>query len=669
MRNAIRILVLVLIAAGAYAYFQIPSASDKELNDALAEISSATSDTPQAITKSPSVAAPPAHVVPAAPAQPKPTAPTSAPPPVSIPPPPAYKPWVPPDVIPAQPNWTWTTYDGTTYNNVVVTKIEVQTVSITHSLGVAHIPIAMLPRDIRKKLNYDPVAASQIPNQLLNNLVSSDGSDFSAPLESIQYYIFYYSAKWCPPCHLFTPQLVKWYDQFHPTHPNFQLVFISEDTSEADMYEYMKEMAVPWPAMRYSKLQHAPDFKGPGVERYAGKVIPFLTVVDVAGTVIAQTLEEGGMVDQSPVLDGLDRYTPIASPSPSPPASATAQAPAQVVGARAPDSPASPFQPWTPPAVIPAQPNWTWTTTDGTTYNNVVVTKLGPETVSFTHAMGVAHDVPLANLPPDIQKKLNYDPKAAAAARKEADRERAHPYYAFADLVNAQTVARQLGWPLAWMCTDLAALTFADPPPDSDEDLSQRAVSHLKSQAIIVLVNGNDDLAKVPPLILNQFFVLDDGPIPGGHHFYAPKIILSDADITKTYGRITHTQLIARGDAAFDEGLAAISTGLTTASPTKSPPGKVVAPASVATPSPSAPASVTPAPAAPTEVTPWAPPDVIPAQPNWTWTTMDGTTYQNVVITKIEPDTVSITHSLGVAHIPINLLPRDIQQRLNYHRP
>jgi len=39
---------------------------------------------------------------------------------------------------------------------------------------------------------------------------------------------------------------------------------------------------------------------------------------------------------------------------------------------------------------------------------------------------------------------------------------------------------------------------------------------------------------------------------------------------------------------------------------------------------------------------------------------------QNVVVTKIEPETVSITHSIGVAHVPINLLPPDIQKQLNY---
>jgi hypothetical protein len=96
------------------------------------------------------------------------------------------------------------------------------------------------------------------------------------------------------------------------------------------------------------------------------------------------------------------------------------------------------------------------------------------------------------------------------------------------------------------------------------------------------------------------------------------------------------------------------------------PPPVTTAPASSSVPNP-VPAS-TPAPAArsPDAVKPWAPPDVMPAQPNWTWQTSDGATYQNVVVTKIEPDTVTIMHSMGVAHIPILLLPPDIQKQLNY---
>jgi hypothetical protein len=336
-----------------------------------------------------------------------------------------------------------------------------------------------------------------------------------------------------------------------------------------------------------------------------------------------------------------------------------------------------PIKPWAPPDVLPAQPNWTWTTLDGTTYNNVVVTKIGPDTVSFTHAMGVAHDVPISNLPSDIQKKLNYDPVAAVAAHKEAKREEAHPFYKFADRAEAQNLARQMHWPVAWMDTRLPELSTANPVPDSEDDMSQRAINHLKSHTIIIVADGNNDLGSLPPIVLAQFFVLDDGPMPGGHHFYGPKIVFSDPDVTKTFGRISHTQIKTNGDAAFVEGLAAIPTDWAGSPSVTPPPFTPPAKTASAPPAPTSPATasssastpaVSPPPTA-NSALPWAPPDPIPAQPNWTWTTMDGTTYQNVVITKIEPDTVSITHSLGVAHIPINLLPRDLQKRLNYTKP
>ena len=62
----------------------------------------------------------------------------------------------------------------------------------------------------------------------------------------------------------------------------------------------------------------------------------------------------------------------------------------------------------------------------------------------------------------------------------------------------------------------------------------------------------------------------------------------------------------------------------------------------------------------------WSPPTVMPSQPGWTWTTSDSNTYQNVVVTKVEADTATITSSAGEATIPISSLTSDIQERLNY---
>jgi len=63
-----------------------------------------------------------------------------------------------------------------------------------------------------------------------------------------------------------------------------------------------------------------------------------------------------------------------------------------------------------------------WKTTDGKVYKDVSVVKAEPDAVTILHHDGGAR-VPLATLPPDLQKKYNYDPataKAATDARTQA---------------------------------------------------------------------------------------------------------------------------------------------------------------------------------------------------------------------------------------------------------
>ncbi|MEM9295668.1 MAG: thioredoxin-like domain-containing protein, partial [Planctomycetota bacterium] len=45
----------------------------------------------------------------------------------------------------------------------------------------------------------------------------------------VEYLAVYYSAHWCPPCRDFTPKLASFYNDFKPDHPNFELVFLSND--------------------------------------------------------------------------------------------------------------------------------------------------------------------------------------------------------------------------------------------------------------------------------------------------------------------------------------------------------------------------------------------------------------------------------------------------------
>ena len=87
----------------------------------------------------------------------------------------------------------------------------------------------------------------------------------------------YYSAHWCPPCRLFTPKLVEWYNEFQPKHKDFQLIFASSDKDEKAMLDYMTEMKMPWPAIRFGQKKMS------GVEKFAADGIPYLVLIDEKG--------------------------------------------------------------------------------------------------------------------------------------------------------------------------------------------------------------------------------------------------------------------------------------------------------------------------------------------------------------------------------------------------
>jgi len=111
-------------------------------------------------------------------------------------------------------------------------------------------------------------------------LVTTEGgkvSTLSKRAGNPKYIAIYYSAHWCPPCRAFTPKLVEWYNEFKPKHKDFELVFASSDKDEAAMLEYMTEMKMPWPAIRFSEKKES------GVDEYAADGIPYLVLLNAEG--------------------------------------------------------------------------------------------------------------------------------------------------------------------------------------------------------------------------------------------------------------------------------------------------------------------------------------------------------------------------------------------------
>ncbi len=121
----------------------------------------------------------------------------------------------------------------------------------------------------------------------------------ATPLTQARYIAFYFGAGWCGPSHKFTPDLVSFYKEMKPSHPDFEVVFVSEDTDAGEMQNYMNEMSMPWPALRWDavKWSQARKLAGPG--------IPSLVVFDAQGKIVSNSYAGTNYLGPHKVLDDL----------------------------------------------------------------------------------------------------------------------------------------------------------------------------------------------------------------------------------------------------------------------------------------------------------------------------------------------------------------------------
>jgi nucleoredoxin len=58
---------------------------------------------------------------------------------------------------------------------------------------------------------------------------------------------YYFSASWCPPCRMFTPKLVEFYNEVNSADKSIEIVFFSWDSDEGSFKDYFAKM--PWIAL------------------------------------------------------------------------------------------------------------------------------------------------------------------------------------------------------------------------------------------------------------------------------------------------------------------------------------------------------------------------------------------------------------------------------------
>jgi nucleoredoxin len=90
----------------------------------------------------------------------------------------------------------------------------------------------------------------------------------------------YFSAEWCGPCKMFTPELVKFRDR---NDDKFEVVFVSSDRSAEDQQEYMKDYDMEWPA-----IPHDSPLREQLGGKYGIRGIPSLVIVDDQGNLITK---------------------------------------------------------------------------------------------------------------------------------------------------------------------------------------------------------------------------------------------------------------------------------------------------------------------------------------------------------------------------------------------
>lgn len=130
----------------------------------------------------------------------------------------------------------------------------------------------------------EPEKTSVFDEVLDGNLVLFDGKKFqkhTLETKPAKYYVFYYTASWCPPCQAFTPSLVDFYNKQKADNNNFELVLITSDSDEDAMEGYAKDKKMPWPQLKHSK---AATFKSKFKHGVSG--IPSVIVCDLEGKIV-----------------------------------------------------------------------------------------------------------------------------------------------------------------------------------------------------------------------------------------------------------------------------------------------------------------------------------------------------------------------------------------------
>ena len=89
----------------------------------------------------------------------------------------------------------------------------------------------------------------EILNLLPPQLQGKEGVVALSQVTETKLIALYFSAHWCPPCRMFTPQLAELYKKVNKDGKKIEVIFVSSDQSQDDFNSYYGSM--PWLAVQF----------------------------------------------------------------------------------------------------------------------------------------------------------------------------------------------------------------------------------------------------------------------------------------------------------------------------------------------------------------------------------------------------------------------------------
>jgi hypothetical protein len=134
---------------------------------------------------------------------------------------------------------------------------------------------------------------------------------------------------------------------------------------------------------------------------------------------------------------------------------------------------------------------------------------------------------------------------------------RAQDYYTVQQIDAAKATARSRHLPIAWLSSHLRYLNanYANEPAGSDPELTVLALNTLQGQAVVIFQDGDDDLPRMPQNMVDRIETKDEGELPGGWHYNAPKIIYVDPDLRTFLGCTLAPDVRSDREAAINTAL------------------------------------------------------------------------------------------------------------------